>query len=194
MSEYARSFMEKLKFVGHLVPTEEAKIAAYVDGLPASYRGICRQHSTLADAIKESKKLEDDFRAEKMVVKIDDKNLGLKRKGEEASGLDKKFKDGSVKDKSYKKKGEWCDRCKSRHTGRCTAATLRCNKCAGFGHLYRNCPDVARCFRCKETGHEIADCPQPAEERKDEKRKGKAYQMIAMEVESDEEVFNEVFP
>ena len=71
MSEYARSFMEKLKFVGHLVPTEVDKIAAYTDGIPISYRASCRHHDTLADAIKESKRIDDDYKAEKAITKAD---------------------------------------------------------------------------------------------------------------------------
>nr|XP_043616000.1 uncharacterized protein LOC122587913 [Erigeron canadensis] len=93
MAEYARSFMSKIKFVEHLVPNEEDKVAAYVDGIPASYRGICRQHATLAGAIKESKKLVDDFKTEKATVKAnDDKKSGSKRKYDGSSGSSGKFK------------------------------------------------------------------------------------------------------
>lgn len=85
VSEYDRSFMEKLKFVGHLVPTEEAKVAAYVDGLPTSYKGVCRHHDTLAAAIKESKRMEDDHKSDKVVSKVDDKKIGFKRKSDGSS-------------------------------------------------------------------------------------------------------------
>nr|XP_043619796.1 uncharacterized protein LOC122591601 [Erigeron canadensis] len=102
---YAHSFMEKLKFVGHLVRRDVDQVEAYCDGLLASYRGLCRQHTTFFAAIKESKRLDDDFKSEKVAVKAnDDKQSGSKRKHDGSNGSNRKFK----KECKDKPKCYWC--------------------------------------------------------------------------------------
>ena len=124
INEYARLFMEKLRLCGHLCRNEEARVSRYVLGLPAEYRGFCRKSKTLAEAIEESKSVDDDMKAKTRKKS----NSGFKRKSDGSSGSSKKFKSGSSKNGDEKKMASWCDRCKSKHTGPCTAATLRCNK------------------------------------------------------------------
>jgi len=197
MAEYARSFMEKLKFVGHLVPNEEAKIAAYVDGLPANYRGLCRQHTTLANAIKESKRIEDDFKVDRAAGRNDDKKSGFKRKNEEDADISKKFKSSSSSEgKEDRKTSQWCTACKAHHSGSCSERTRRCDKCGKQGHVAPNCKGETRCYKCGETGHLIANCPEMKNGTKKDsipKAKARVYQMINVEDERDDEVPNQVF-
>ena len=82
INEYARLFMEKLRFCGHLCRDEEARVSRYVLGLPAEYRGFCRRTKTLAEAIEESKSVDDDLKSR--VRK--DGNTGFKRRSEGSSG------------------------------------------------------------------------------------------------------------
>ena len=54
--------MEKLRFCGHLCRDEEVHVSRYVSGLPAEYRGFCQRSKTLAEAIEESKSIDDDLK------------------------------------------------------------------------------------------------------------------------------------
>ena len=100
---------------------------------------------TLAEAIEESKSVDDDLK----VKNRKENNSGFKRESEGSSGSSKKFKSESSYSKDEKSLN-WCDRCKSKHAGPCTAATLRCNKCGNTGHLFKDCTDVTRCFYCRK--------------------------------------------
>lgn len=191
IGKYAHSFMEKLKFVGHLVSTEVDQIEAYCDGLPPNYRGLCRQRTTLSAAIMESKRLDDDFKVEKVVDKGFEKKSGFKRKFDNSSSSSKKFKRGPSSYKDEKKVALWCDRCKSKHSGPCSSTTLRCNKCGNNGHLWKDCTDVSRCFKCQEPGHRVAECPKwKTDDKRNDKPKPKtrAFQITAEEARVDDDV------
>nr|XP_043633041.1 uncharacterized protein LOC122604182 [Erigeron canadensis] len=198
IGEYARSFTEKLQFVGRMVPREIDQIESYCDGLPASYRGLCRQHTTLSVVIKESKRLDDDFKTEKGVTKDDDKKSGFKRRFNGSSNSNKRFKGGSTSngDKDKKKSSTWCSACKSYHDGSCSDKTKRCDKCGNTGHATTICKDKTRCYKCKETGHLIVDCPQMNNDGKnatDPKPKVHALQMTVEAAKDNDEVVSGTF-
>ena len=194
VNAYARSFLEKMKFVGHLFRTDADQVACYVDGLPPSYRGICRQHKTLTEAIKESKKLDDDFASERKVEKNnDERKPDNKRKFSGSNRFGKKFRGSSASDKGKTATdGKWCSGCKAIHSGQCSARTRRCNRCGAQGHAGDVCTDKARCYKCGDTNHRIADCPKM---RKDDgkqaevpKAKARAFQMTTEEARDNDEV------
>nr|XP_043619650.1 uncharacterized protein LOC122591446 [Erigeron canadensis] len=199
IGEYARSFTEKLQFVGRMVLKEIDQIEAYCDGLPASYRGLCRQHTTLSVAIKESKRLDDDFKSEKMATKDDDKKSGFKRRFNGSSNSEKRFKGGSSshKGKDDKKIAPWCLACKASHNGSCSEKTKRCDKYGMTGHAPSVCKDKTRRYKCQETGHLIADCPvkkKEDEKKKDEpKAKSRAFQMTTNLAKENDEVVSSTF-
>ena len=104
INEYARLFMEKLRFCSHLCRTEEARVSRYVLGLPAEYRGFCRRSKTLAEAIEESKSVDDDLK----VKNRKENNSGFKRESEGSLGSSKKFKSESSNSRDEKSLN-WCD-------------------------------------------------------------------------------------
>nr|XP_043625632.1 uncharacterized protein LOC122597064 [Erigeron canadensis] len=199
IGEYARSFTEKLQFVGRMVPREIDQIEAYCDGLPASYRGLCRKHTTLSAAIKESKRLDDDLKSEKVATKDDDKKSRFKRRFNGSSNSEKRFKGGSSfhKGKDDKKIAPWCSVCKALHNGSCSEKTKRCDKCGMPGHATSVCKDKTPCYRCQEMGHLIADCPikkKEDEKKKDQpKAKSHAFQMTTDLAKENDEVVSGTF-
>ena len=191
--EYARQFMEKLVFVEHLVPTDEKKVAAYVDGLPPKYRGLCRKSATLTDAVRESKCIDDDFRD----ITDGDKRSGNKRKFSGQFGsFNKKFSGQQNKGKaSSSSNHKWCQKCRSNHSGDCTKATQKCMRCNQLGHSVNDCKNEIRCYNCNQSGHISRACPQKKDEAKkdDNKAKGRAFQMTVDQAKDADDVVNGTF-
>jgi len=192
VEEYVTAFHEKLQFCVHLCPDDATTITRFIGGLPAEYRGLCRTKTTMNDVIDEAKHIEDDLR----IKEKKEGSSGVKRKSEEDLNLSKKFRsDSNYEGKDDKKVGKWCSPCKAYHEGPCSDKTRRCNKCGKQGHVAPKCLDETRCYKCDETDHMIADCPQGRNDAREDdipKDKARAYQMITMDDESDDEVFNKV--
>nr|XP_043625495.1 uncharacterized protein LOC122596915 [Erigeron canadensis] len=166
-------------------------------GAIGDYRGLCRQHTTLSASIKESKRLDDDFKSKKVATKDDDKKSRFKRRFNGSSNSEKRFKGGSSSHKDDKKIAPWCSACKAPHNGSCSEKTKRCDKCGMTGHATSVCKDKTRCYRCQETGHLIADCPvkkKEDEKKKDQpKAKSCAFQMTTDLAKENDEVISGTF-
>ena len=196
IKEYNRLFSEKLSFCKHLCREDAAQINRYAAGLPAEYRTVVRAQPTLRKAMEMAESFEEDLKDSKRVRK--DNTSGYKKKydGSSGSGSSKRFKGGSSKSYNQKQSDPWCDRCKSKHTGPCTAQTTRCGNCTELGHFSKDCTKEPRCHQCKKTGHIKANCPQS---RKDDKRderpkaKARAFHMTAEEARSEDEVVSGTF-
>ena len=62
VSEYATSFIDKMKLVPYLVPTELSKVNKFGNGLPPEFGPMVKQATTSKTAIWATKNLDPDKR------------------------------------------------------------------------------------------------------------------------------------
>ncbi|KAI3716247.1 hypothetical protein L6452_23456 [Arctium lappa] len=170
--EYNRLFMDKLGFVGHLVPTEKDKIKDYIKGLPSDMMSMVRvtKTSTLREAMKEAQLMEDAY------------SLGKEQKADP------------------RRDAKWCSRCRNKHFGPCNFVPGVCYKCGKTGHTYRDCPQKGQlCFECKEPGHVRAECPKlktggsGGKKLEPPRSTGRAFQMSSEEAKASTDVVSGTF-
>ncbi|KAI3702884.1 hypothetical protein L6452_28637 [Arctium lappa] len=160
--EYNRLFMDKLGFVGLLVPTEKDKIKAYIKGLPSDMMSMVRvtKTSTLREAMEEAQLMEDAYSLgrDKSGRQVE------KRKWEGSSMPSKKpfyANNNAQRGADPRRDAKWCSKCRSKHFGPCNFVPGMCYKCGKTGHMFRDCPLKGQlCFECKEPGHVRAECPK----------------------------------
>nr|XP_043619736.1 uncharacterized protein LOC122591537 [Erigeron canadensis] len=187
-------FLEKLRFCKHLYPNDSSQVNRYVTGLPADYRPVIRMQPTLRKAVDLAKSIEHDMRYKGRK----DTSSGFKKKfdGASRSGSSKKHKGGSSRENDTKQAGNWCARCRSKHSGPCSISTLSCSKCTGMGHFAKDYTAEPRCHYCKQTGHQRSDCPLlKTAHKKNERPKttARAFNMTAELARADDEVVRGTF-
>ncbi|KAI3669067.1 hypothetical protein L6452_40288 [Arctium lappa] len=160
IDKYSRFFVEKLSFVGHLIPDEKAIIKAYQKGLPAEIKTAVRNAkvTTHQEAIEESQLVEDDL----VQGKEEKARVGEKRRWESRSGPLQRPRPfvGNLRAEPHREPN-WCPKCKSKHFVPCRVTSGECFKCGKSGHTIKDCPIRGMtCYECKETGHYRKDCPK----------------------------------
>jgi Retrotransposon gag protein/Zinc knuckle len=170
IAKFNSTFTEKHQFARNYCPDERSLIRHYTDGLPFEYRATVRQKTTLAAAMDEALKVEDDLRTSGRALE----EVGEKRKRGDTSEPSKK-KDRKQEKGEPREKANWCRRCKSSHEGECSNATMSCKKCGKLGHKAEDCKsEEPVCFNCWEMGHISTQCPNPKVPREVGMKKGKA--------------------
>ncbi|KAI3771393.1 hypothetical protein L6452_02557 [Arctium lappa] len=127
--EYSRLFMDKLGFVGHLVPTEKDKIKAYIKGLPSDMMSMVRvtKTSTLREAMEEAQLMEDAY----SLGRDQGGRQVEKRKWEGSSMPSKKpfyANNSAQRGADPRRDAKWCSRCRNKHFGPCNFVPGVCYK------------------------------------------------------------------
>ncbi|KAI3728320.1 hypothetical protein L6452_16954 [Arctium lappa] len=198
--EYTRQFMEKLRLVGHVAPTEKDKVKAYLNGLPADMLSMVdnSKASNLRETIEEAQFMEEIFarsKSDKAVV------VGDKRKWENNPAPPRRNQPFvGNRGSNNRPEARWCQRCKNKHFGNCNPNATACVKCGKTGHTVRDCPvKGVICFECKTSGHFRRECLMfktgSAPERKENPPRvpGRAFQMTANEAKSSADVVSGTF-
>ncbi|KAI3771892.1 hypothetical protein L6452_03063 [Arctium lappa] len=199
--EYSRLFMDKLGFVGHLVPTEKDKIKAYIKGLPSDMMSMVRvtKTSTLREAMEEAQLMEDAYSLGR-----DQGGLQVEKRKWEGSSMPSKkpfyANSSTQRGADPRRDARWCSKCRSKHFGPCNFVPGTCYKCGKTGHTFRDCPLKGQvCFECREPGHVRAECPKlktgGSGGRKLETPRsiGRAFQMSSEEAKASTDVVSGTF-
>ncbi|KAI3773112.1 hypothetical protein L6452_04311 [Arctium lappa] len=198
---YNRLFIDKLGFVGRLVPTEKDKINAYIKGLPSDMMSmvLVTKTSTLREAMEEAQLMEDAYSLDR----DQSSRQGEKRKWEGSSMPSKKpfYANSSAPRRADPRRdAKWCSKCRSKHFGPCNFVPGMCYKCVKTGHTFRDCPLKGQiCFECKEPGHVRAECPKlkvggfGGKKMEPPRSTGRAFQMSSEEAKTSTDVVSGTF-
>lgn len=107
VTEYATSFIEKMKLVPHLVPTELSKVNKFALGLLADFGLMVKKNTTLKAAIWATKNVETQIR-EKGLERAE---VGEKKKFDGSSRSGKKSKFSKSGPRGGGSEAKWCDKC-----------------------------------------------------------------------------------
>ncbi|KAI3702757.1 hypothetical protein L6452_28509 [Arctium lappa] len=199
--EYSRLFMDKLGFVGHLVPTKKDKIKAYIKGLPSDMMPMVRvtKTSTLREAMEEAQLMEDAY----SLGRDQGGRQVEKRKWEGSSMPSKKpfyANSSTQRGADPRRDARWCSKCRSKHFGPCNFVPGTCYKCGKTGHTFRDCPLKGQvCFECREPGHVRAECPKlktrgsGGKKLETPRSTGRAFQMSSEEAKASTDVVSGTF-
>lgn len=93
LSSSIMTFLKKLEFARRLCPNEHSLVARYVEALPADYRAIVREKTTLEAAMEEACFIEGDMAVKGQVTGVDNS----KRKWDGPYGFSKKTNHSDIK-------------------------------------------------------------------------------------------------
>ncbi|KAI3748511.1 hypothetical protein L6452_11628 [Arctium lappa] len=193
--------MDKLGFVGHLVPTEKDKIKAYIKGLPSDMMSMVRvtKTSTLREEMEEAQLIEDAY----SLGKDQGGRQVEKRKWEGSSMPSKKpfyTNNSAQRGADPRRDAKWCSKCRSKHFGPCNFVPGTCYKCGKTGHTFRDCPLKGQvCFECREPGHVRVECPKlktggfSGKKMEPPRSTGRAFQMSSEEAKASTDVVSSTF-
>ncbi|XP_070021583.1 uncharacterized protein [Nicotiana sylvestris] len=163
VSTYNTKFCKLAIYAPHLVPTEEARVQRFVDGLVSRlYTAVAPQMKTLSysDVVDLARKIENKGREERAT-----NDLRKKAKmGGAFSGGFSEIEEQETRDNNNRvlRQGHTC--LHSPHTYYITdkiyVTAPVCQTC-GRSHLGQCRVLTGECFRCGQLGHHLRDCPQP---------------------------------
>ncbi|KAJ9543867.1 hypothetical protein OSB04_023574 [Centaurea solstitialis] len=162
---YTTEFMEKARFAGPQVSSEERWVDRYLYGLNADIRQFIPRvvGLTYCQAVDVAKEREREIDRQKKEV---GENEQKRKSGDKGIGSSKRVKPSGTYSKgdSRKSTDRWCNRCNKRHDGTCSVTPpsgLKCSHCGRLGHAFRDCREKNLiCYHCQEVGHVKSNCPR----------------------------------
>ncbi|KAK1406134.1 hypothetical protein QVD17_41421 [Tagetes erecta] len=149
-------FLDKLKFCGELVQTEELKIYHCHNMLHGDYRGFLNPSTftSLVEIIDAAR--EREIELNKQVERGERKTVDLNPSPTKKLKFTESPKKGNGKGAL-----QGCKICGKLHKGECYFKNKPCINCGKTGHGMANCPSkMALCYKCYKPGHKRADCPE----------------------------------
>ncbi|OIT34397.1 hypothetical protein A4A49_62281, partial [Nicotiana attenuata] len=179
VSTYNTKFCKLAIYAPHLVPTEEARIQRFVDGLVGRlYTAVAPQMKTLSysDVVDLARKIENKGREERAASELRKKaktggafsggfseNRRVGNQGQQpqqGSQTGTHMSSQSTYRPHYKQGNRGPSSSGHRNSGQIYATTPVCQTC-GRSHLGQCRVLTGECFRCGQLGHHLRDCPQP---------------------------------
>ncbi|XP_070016384.1 uncharacterized protein [Nicotiana sylvestris] len=179
VSTYNTKFYKLAIYAPHLVPTEEARVQRFVDGLVGRlYTAVAPQMKTLSysDVVDLARKIENKGREERATSDLRKK---AKTGGAFSGGFSENRRAGNQGQQQQQGSQTWIHMSSQstykphykqgnrgpsssghRNSGQIYATTPVCQTC-GKSHLGQCRVLTGECFRCGQLGHHLRDCPQP---------------------------------
>ncbi|OIT31550.1 hypothetical protein A4A49_65738, partial [Nicotiana attenuata] len=179
VSTYNTKFCKLDIYAPHLVPTEEAQIQRFVDGLVGRlYTAVAQQMKTLSysDIVDLTRKIENKEREERAASELRKKaktggafsggfsenrravNQGQQQQQGSQTGTH--MSSQSTYRPHYRQGNRGPSSSGHRNSGQIYATTPVCQTC-GRSHLGQCRVLTGECFRCGQLGHHLRDFPQP---------------------------------
>ncbi|OIS98786.1 hypothetical protein A4A49_60850, partial [Nicotiana attenuata] len=180
VSTYNTKFCKLAIYVPHLVPTEEARIQRFVDGLVGRlYTAVAPQMKTLSysDVVDLARKIENKGREERAASELRKKaktgaafsggfsenrragNQGQQQQ-QQGSQTGTHMSSQSTYRPHYRQGNRGPSSSGHRNSGQIYVTTPVCQTC-GRSHLGQCRVLTGECFQCGQLGHHLRDCPQP---------------------------------
>nr|XP_016464696.1 PREDICTED: uncharacterized protein LOC107787615 [Nicotiana tabacum] len=160
VSTYNTKFCNLARHAPYIVPTHEARVQRFVDGLVSHlYTAVAPQMKTLSytNVVDLARKIENKGRDERATSEL--RNQGQQQQGSQTwthlssqSAYRPHYRQGARVPSSLSSG--------HRNSGKIYATALVCQTC-GRSHLGQCHVLTGECFRCGQLGHHLRDCPHP---------------------------------
>ncbi|OIT23529.1 hypothetical protein A4A49_64618, partial [Nicotiana attenuata] len=178
VSTYNTMFCKLSIYVTHLVPTEEARVQRFVDGLVGRlYTAVAPQMKTLSysDVVDLARKIENKGREERAASELrkkaktggafsggfsENRRAGNQGQQKQGSQTGTHMSSQSTYRPHYRQGNRAPSSSGHRNSGQIYATTPVCQTC-GRSHLGQCRVLTGECFRCGQLGHHLRDFPQP---------------------------------
>ncbi|XP_075087830.1 uncharacterized protein LOC107823350 [Nicotiana tabacum] len=158
VSTYNTKFCKLARYALYLVPTEEARVQSFVDGLVGRLYTVVAPHMktlSYSDALDFDIKIENKGRDERATS-----DLRNQRQQQQGSQTGTHLSSQSTYRPHYRQGTRGPSSSGHRNSGQIYATILVCQTC-GRSHLGQCHFLTGECFRCVQLGHHLRDCPQP---------------------------------
>ncbi|OIT08975.1 hypothetical protein A4A49_60250, partial [Nicotiana attenuata] len=181
VSTYNTKFCKLAIYAPHLVPTEEARVQRFVDGLVGRlYTAVSPQMKTLSysDIVDLARKIENKGREERAASDLRKKaktggafsggfsenrragNQGQQQQQQQGSQTGTRMSLQSTYRPYYKQGNRGSSSSGHHNSGKIYATTPVCQTC-GRSHLGQCRVLIGECFRFGQLGHHLRECPHP---------------------------------